>query len=582
MKATLKSELTSVLAGPVLRCLVVLLLGCLPWQSMAQTRDTYWIAFNRKPAGSYSLSAPQAYLSPRAIARRQRQGIPIDSTDLPVHQPFMDSVQAAGGQVKHRSRWLNGVTVRIPNNDSVVLNRILALSFVGQAVPSGRKGAPSGSRPKGPLAVANAPFDFEGMPAPAAGWRQRTQSIYGAAEAQIRLHKGDYLHGRNYRGQGMRIAVFDAGFAAMPQIALLDSLFLQGRIMDTYDFVDMDSTVYELDGHGTYVMGCLAANQPGVLMGTAPLAEYLLYRSENNVGGSENPVEEDNWVAAAERADSAGADVFNSSLIYTTFDEPAWNHAWSDMDGNTAHMTIASDMAASKGILVVNSAGNYGGGPWYKIGAAADGDSVLAVGAVDTLGQRAGFSSMGPTADGRIKPNVMAVGAGAASCQIPGPGIAYISGTSFSGPLMAGLAACLWQALPQRRAMEILDLLQRCSDRHAQPDTLYGHGIPNLQTAMALAGQAEPPPPSRSGFSLYPNPSPTHQALTLRLDNLPEGWYRLTWQDAKGSIAHQEQPFYGTGAATLLIPISKPQAGTYVVRLEGSSFLGQSLCILLP
>ncbi|MFM7178593.1 MAG: S8 family serine peptidase, partial [Bacteroidota bacterium] len=225
------------------------------------------------------------------------------------------------------------------------------------------------------------------------GITNRTTSVYGFSGGQIRLHKGDYLHDRNFRGQGMRIAVFDAGFVNMPNMPVFDSLYLRNRIVDTYDFVDMDTGVYDFDSHGTYVMGCLAANIPGQLMGTAPEAQYMLYRSENNVGGSENPIEEDNWVAAAERADSAGADVFNSSLIYTTFDQPSMNHPWSDMDGNTARMTIASDWAAAKGILVVNSAGNYGGGPWYKIGAAADGDSVLAVGAVDTLGQRAGFSS---------------------------------------------------------------------------------------------------------------------------------------------------------------------------------------------
>ena len=553
---------------------IVLLFLVSGFSSWAQTRDTYWVAFTHKPAGSYSLQQPQAFLGPRSIARRVRQGISIDSSDLPVHAPFLDSLRAAGAQVKHSSKWLNGATIRVPNNDSVILQRISNLPFVRQSLPNGRKAGSGVVTPSTKLAV-------DPMPLPLSS-SSRTSTAYGASSAQIRLHKGDLLHDMGYRGQGLRIAVFDAGFVAMPQIRAFDSLYARNGVLDAFDFVDMDSTVYELDGHGTYVMGCMAANLPGELMGTAPKAEYMLYRTENNVGGSENPVEEDNWVAAAERADSLGADVFNSSLIYTTFDVPGWNHSWADMDGNTTRMTRASDLAASKGILVVNSAGNYGGGPWYKIGAAADGDSVLAVGATDTLGLRVGFSSMGPTADGRIKPNVMAVGAGAATCAIPGPGVALVSGTSFAGPLMAGLATCLWQALPNRHAYQILDLLERCSNRSTNPDTLNGYGVPNLQRALQLAGWSPSAGSNNPLWTLAPQPCTQDQNLQLRGSNLPSGTYRVTWMNTQGQRIQESEFQWPSESGQNFVEISKPKPGFYVVSLSGPSYRDRRTCLLHP
>ena len=544
------------------------------FSSWAQTRDTYWVAFTHKPAGSYSLQQPQAFLGPRSIARRVRQGISIDSSDLPVHAPFLDSLRAAGAQVKHSSKWLNGATIRVPNNDSVILQRISNLPFVRQSLPNGRKAGSGVVTPSTKLAVDPLPLPLSSS--------SRTSTAYGASSAQIRLHKGDLLHDMGYRGQGLRIAVFDAGFVAMPQIRAFDSLYARNGVLDAFDFVDMDSMVYELDGHGTYVMGCMAANLPGELMGTAPKAEYMLYRTENNVGGSENPIEEDNWVVAAERADSMGADVFNSSLIYTTFDVPGWNHSWADMDGNTTRMTRASDLAASKGILVVNSAGNYGGGPWFKIGAAADGDSVLAVGATDTLGVRIGFSSMGPTADGRIKPNVMAVGAGAATCAIPGPGVALVSGTSFAGPIMAGLATCLWQALPNRQAYQILDLLERCSNRSTNPDTLNGYGVPNLQRALTLAGWSPSTMDSLPSWTWAPQPCTQDQSLLLRGNRLPIGTYQISWFNTQGQRVQDNEFNWPSESGQNFVEITKPKPGFYVVSLTGKSYRDRKTCLLLP
>jgi subtilisin family serine protease len=539
-----------------------------------QGRDTYWIEFTHKPAGTYSLNQPQAFLGPRSITRRIRQGIALDSTDLPVYAPFVDSLRALGAVVKHTSKWLNGATIRIPNNDSIIRQRILSLPFVRSALPNGRRST-AGTYSPVYKEAASIQAGLSDLPL-------RTQSPWGASEAQIRLHQGDVLHNQGYRGQGLLIAVFDAGFVAMPQIRAFDSLYARGGVLDTYDFVDMDPQVYELDGHGTYVMGCMAANLPGELMGTAPMAQYLLYRTENNVGGSENPVEEDNWVVAAERADSLGADVFNSSLIYTTFDVPAWNHTWSTMDGNTARMTIASDRAAAKGILVVNSAGNYGGGPWFKIGAPADGDSVLAVGATDTLGVRVGFSSMGPSADGRIKPNVMAVGAGAATCAIPGPGTAFVSGTSFAGPIMAGLATCLWQALPNRHAFQILELLQNSGNRSQQPDTLNGYGVPNLSRALTLAGWQGPSVQKTPSWSWAPQPCPDQVPLRLRGQDIPPGSYTLTWYQTNGQGVHVETLQWPPENGENFFEVTKPNPGFYVVSISGDRYRQNRTCLLLP
>ena len=527
----------------------------------AQTGNRYWIAFTDKNNSIYSLNAPNAFLSQRSITRRTQQAIALDSTDLPVNQVYLDSLTSKGATIRHTSKWLNGASIQVP--DSQVLANIQALPFV------------RGSRKTGRIANPIAPviddkFLVHNQSASASSRIERlTNANYGASYNQIRLHNGDVLHNLGYMGQGMRIAVFDAGFINVNVLACFDSLFLQNRIVDTYDFVDLQSGVYAYDSHGTSVLGCMAGIIPGELIGTAPKAEYMLYRTENNVGGSENQIEEDNWVAAAERADSAGADVFNTSLSYTTFDDPAMNYTYANMDGNTARITQASDFAAKKGILVVASAGNYGNGGWTYIGAPADGDSVLSIGAVNAEGTRVGFSSIGPTSDGRIKPNVMAQGSAAVSCQLAGQGIAYVSGTSFSGPIMAGLAACLWQAFPNKTNMDIYQGLERSGNNHLVPNNQIGHGLPDLQFALTILSNKELKN-RRADMRVHPNPFATYLHITI--DLAVAGETTLLLRDIQGRLVASELlGFMAQGPhAFRFEPPQNLLPGVYVLELSNA------------
>jgi hypothetical protein len=492
----------------------------------AQTGNRYWIAFTDKNNSPYSLNNPAAYLSQRAIQRRTNQGIAIDSSDLPVNRRYLDSLIAKGATVRHTSKWLNGATVEVPNLQ--VLADIQALPFVRASRKTGRI---SYQRP-----AIEDKFGSYTHASPMMRIDRLTNADYGASYNQIRLHNGDVLHNLGYRGEGMRIAVFDAGFINVNILSCFDSLFSQNRIVDTYDFVDLNTNPYVFDSHGTYVLGCMAGVIPGELIGTAPRAQYMLYRTENNVAGSENQIEEDNWVAAAERADSAGADVFNTSLSYTTFDDPSMNYSYADMNGNTARITRASDMAAKKGILVVASAGNYGGGGWTYIGAPADGDSVLSVGATNAEGQRIGFSSIGPTSDGRIKPEVMAQGSAAVSCALNGQGITFVSGTSFSGPIMAGLATILWQAHPTRTNMQIFEALKQSGSNRLTPNNQLGWGLPDLQ--LALNSLSARDISAVEQLKVYPNPF--SDRLQIQFEQKISSINTLNLRDLQGRIVYSE------------------------------------------
>lgn len=495
--------------------------------SFAQNGNRYWIEFTDKNNSPFSLSNPSAYLSQRAIQRRLRQGIAIDSSDLPVNPAYLDSLIAKGASIRHKSKWLNGATIEVPN--AQVLADIQALPFVRASRKNGRVAY---SRP----ALDEVKWLGSVESSPVMRIERLTNANYGASYNQIRMHNGDVLHNLGYRGQGMRIAVFDAGFINVNTLSCFDSIFSENRLVDAYDFVDLTTNPYVFDSHGTYVLGCMAGIIPNELIGTAPKAEYMLYRTENNVNGSENQIEEDNWVAAAERADSAGADVFNTSLSYTTFDDPAMNHTYADMNGNTARITRGADKAASKGILVVVSAGNYGNGGWTYIGAPADGDSVLSVGATNAEGQRVGFSSLGPTSDGRIKPNVMAQGQAAVSCALNGQGITFVSGTSFSGPIMAGLATILWQAYPTRTNMEIYNALLQSSDNRVSPNNQIGWGKPDLQFALTLLSNK--PEQAFSAMKAFPNPFVDKLMIQFEQKISAENTLRL--MDLQGKLVYEE------------------------------------------
>ncbi|MBU2466132.1 MAG: S8 family serine peptidase, partial [Bacteroidetes bacterium] len=370
---------------------------------MAQVApDKYWIQFTDKAGTPYTLDEPEAFLTERAIQRRANQGIEFTENDLPVNPSYVEGVENAGAGLLFTSKWLNGVSIETADSD--VLDAIAALPYVAET----RKMVDYYAEPM-PKQFFEAENWDEGKLDPVANFKSQNFFNYGNGFTQINQINGIPLHEDGYRGEGMVIAVLDGGFDKVDVHPAFDSLWINNQILGTKDFAHPGGSVFNESSHGTSVLSTMGAYSPGQLIGTAPRASYWLLRSEYVY--SENVLEEYNWVSAAEFADSVGADVINSSLGYIDFDLPQWDHTYADMDGETNVVTIGADIAASKGILVVNSAGNSGSSSSFPyIGAPADGNEVFSIGAVDGNGQRASFSSIGPTFDGRIKPDVMAMG----------------------------------------------------------------------------------------------------------------------------------------------------------------------------
>lgn len=441
--------------------LLLLFLGIFP---MVGATGSYRFRVYLKDKGEagYRLDQPEAYLSEEAVERRIRQQIPLTESDLPIAPAYLDTLAAAGVQPVVKSKWLATVVVDTP--DSLAAERLEQLSIV-DSVKWVWKGENEISAP--------APVTAEGDTARLLPADQPLKGKYGYAEKQIRMLNGIRLHEAGFRGQGMRVAVIDAGFEDVDRIAAFDSL----KLLGTHNVVFPDASVFEGDDHGTKVLSCLAAQAPGIMIGTAPEASYWLIKSED--GRSEFPIEEDYWTAAIEFADSVGADVVTSSLGYFTFDKEALNHTPAQLDGRTAQISRAARMAASKGLLVFCSAGNEGSGSWEKITFPGDVAEIVTVGSVNEQKKKSSFSSIGFTADGRVKPDVVALGTGC--CVIdPSGSIRYANGTSFSTPIVAGLGICLWQAFPYLTHQEIIERLRQSGHRHKRPDAELGYGLPDF------------------------------------------------------------------------------------------------------
>ena len=456
--------------------LFVLFLLCIAVESYGQ-RTKHVVFFKDKNETTYLLSQPSAYLSARAVARRTRYSITIDSTDLPVIERYVDSVRLAGNvTILGRLRWMNAVVIQ--TSDAAALNKINTFPFV-------KKRDSIAYRKPNTIPVNNKSYNVT----PFINTNQRIQQPfadslnYGNSATQIKIHNGEFLHNIGGQGKGMQMAFLDGGFFGYQTNPFFDSVRNQNRILATRDFVMNEISVNEDDGHGMMCFSIVAANKPGSLVGSAPYASFYLLRTEDV--GSEQIIEEYNWGLGAEYADSAGVDVISSSVGYSTFDDPAYNHTYADLNGNTTIVTRYADLAAKKGMLVVNSAGNEGNKAWKYIVAPADADSVLSVGAVNSIGTIANFSSFGPTSDGQIKPDVVSVGQGTFLSTTSGT-VGTNSGTSFSGPNMAGLATCLWQLFPEFNSYKIIETLRKSADRYNTPHEQYGYGLPDMKKAAGL------------------------------------------------------------------------------------------------
>lgn len=514
---------------------------------LAAAQSYWWIGFTDKKGTFGTLSQPEAYLSEKAIERRLRQGIAIDSTDLPVSRIYTDAILHTGAMLVHTSKWLNGITVKV-DHDSIQ-QKWSELAFVREF---------QNTRPDPALKQAANKFEIKFSNAAA------DTSLYGSSLAQVNLMGADWLHQNGYSGKGLTIAVLDAGFLNANQLPSLQKLYLENRVAGTKDFVEPGSDFYSTHVHGTMVLSVMAGYLPGSLIGTAFEASYWLIRTED--AATEYIIEEDHWVAGAEFADSLGADIINSSLGYYTFDDPATNHTYADLDGKTTRVSLGAGFAAAKGMLVFTSAGNEASKPWKYIIAPADGVDVIAVGATDRNGNYASFSSVGPASDGTIKPDLAAMGSGV-TVQYSNGQTGAANGTSFASPLLAGAAATLWQASPQATAGEIRQALIQSAHQQAAPDYLLGYGIPDLRLAHGLLNNFANDLISIPGnWRVFPNPFSNHITL-LHAEGKTER-VTITFYNSLGEKVFTQSHVAGrTLSEHQLAPLPP---GFYLLQITGS------------
>ncbi|MXN90236.1 S8 family serine peptidase [Flavobacterium sp. Sd200] len=464
--------------------------------TLSNAQEDAWVYFNDKPDASFYLDNPLEMLSQKALDRRANQGIELDELDVPVSNVYIDAVAATNGiTVMAKSKWLNALHIR---GSEEAIRTLTALNFVSRVDFAdnslddfGRAAAP--------------------RPATSAARIKNIQATYnyGSSAGQVQMLNGHLLHQQDFTGAGKTIAVLDNGFVGVPTAGAFARLYENNLIATGYNYVQHSNDVYTGGSHGTMVLSTMGGYASGQLVGSAPDAFYYLFVTEDTA--AENPVEESYWVEAAEMADSLGVDIINTSLGYLNYDNPNYSHTYNNANGETAFITRGANVAFTRGMFLVTSAGNSAATDQPNISVPADAFNTLTVGAVGPDEQYAYFSSIGPSADGRIKPDVMAQGLLTTVCSADGT-IAAASGTSFSGPITAGMVACLWQALPNKTNAELLQIIKESADRYTNPDNFYGYGIPDfnlaLQRELLTAHVAD-----GNMFLVYPNPVKNHLSI---------------------------------------------------------------------
>ncbi|MDQ2657360.1 MAG: S8 family peptidase [Bacteroidota bacterium] len=456
---------------------------------MAQ-ENRYMIFFKDKQGVSQTIEEPIRFLSEKAIQRRLEQNIDITEQDLPVSQIYVKGVRDAGANPYFTTRWLNGVLVSCAPS---VVPGVEALSYVERV----EYVAPPARESSGGRSAVNL--------------RRKNNNIGVETETQLKMIGLDRMHQEDIKGKGITIAILDSGFPGVNDGPAFRHIFDDGRFIEevSYDFVHDSPDVFSFDDHGTEVLSVIAGQIPDAFTGGAYEATFQLYVTEDVP--TEYRIEEYNWLFAAERADSAGADIIHSSLGYYDFDDTSMNYSLRQMDGKSAVSTLAAQWAADRGIVVVVSAGNEGNIPsWRIISAPADAVDVIAVGAVNNEQQKTGSSSIGPTADNRIKPDLVALGMGVRVIRATGQ-ISAVSGTSLSAPLVTSLAAGVMEYYPELGSKDIVDLLKQTASQAAAPDNLLGYGVPNFQAVINYREQSVQTNP----FEVYPNPLKGHDTLTI-------------------------------------------------------------------
>lgn len=502
----------------------------------AQNPAKYWIEFTDKDTNAYSINHPEKFLSQHAIAKREKYGIEITAEDFPVNQKYIEQILKlnASNRFLTKSKWMNGCSIY--SEDSLFEDNVSQLSFVKKVEKTTRLDSAE-------IFVNDTNRLYTELQNPENGLKTPIAKdySYGKSEYQIRLNNAQWLHRMGYTGRGMVMMVLDGGFENSDTIRHFKNLRKDERLLGVRNFVLPEENVFRSGSHGTMVLSCIAANIDGELIGTAP--DVAVYLAKTEDGRSETKIEEDNWVAGIEWADSLGVDVLNSSLGYTKFDDSLQTRTIRDLTGKVSRASRAATIAARKGMIVCNSAGNEGSKAWHRIGCPADADDILSVGATYITGEPAEFSSYGPSADGRIKPDACATGAYTFIAR-PNGVTDYSFGTSFSSPLLSGMVADLWQAFPDKTNYEIMDAIRQSGSLYSAPDSVLGYGIPDFLKAYNILYDKDLKSPKitidnfvaskASKFKIFVNiESKSEQILSFRFTSRINGDVMETYKKVK-------------------------------------------------
>lgn len=522
---------------------------CIQFLLFAQQEDA-WVYLTDKQNVANSLANPITILTQKAIDRKAKHSITIDSRDVPVNETYITTLKNATGiTVMAKSKWFNAVHVR---GTEININALLSLGFV-DSIDFADKSLNTTKISKEKLAIKiKDKFEVE---------KTFVNFIYGNTQNQVEMINADDLHIADYTGEGVTIAVMDAGFINVNTMGAFQRLRDAGDLLGGYDFVNRNSNVYAntSSSHGTQVLSSMAGFILNDYVGTAPDASYYLFITEDS--NDENPVEESYWVEAVERADSLGVDLVNTSLGYKDYapNYPSYSYSSTDLDGNTAFITKGANIAFEKGLLLVTSAGNEGNS---GVGAPADSQYVLSIGAVNALGNYASFSSVGSAIQPSQKPDVVAQGQSPYLIS-PNNTIGQSNGTSFSSPIMTGGIACLMQALPNKTNAEIMQLVRESGSQFSTPDYQLGYGIPNLFSALNTALNIEDVE-NNNNISIFPNPA--KDFVFVKTPSNKEG-FKVVFFDVLGKQVIKES----INKTNNQINVSSLSKGIYIINVKSES-----------
>ena len=520
----------------------LLIFSFLSFQFFSLAQQDAWVYLADKQNVSASIANPISILTQKAIDRKNVHGVTIDERDVPVNENYINQLKNATGiTVMAKSKWFNSVHVRGSQTDIQALSSLSFVDNIDFADKSLNKTVTKKAKKQSKLEGALTTFN------------------YGNAFNQIQMFNGDDLHLSDYTGTGMTVAVLDAGFPNVNTMTAFQRMRDAGNLLGSYDFVNRDVDVYTgtTSSHGTLVLSDMVGYIENQFVGTAPDASYYLFITED--APNENPVEESYWVEATERADSLGVDVINTSLGYTTYDNPNYSYTQTDMDGNTAFISKGANIAFEKGLLLVTSAGNSGNDSWGILSAPADASGVLTIGAVDLNGNYASFSSRGNATQPNQKPDVVAQGQ--ASYVITENNIiATAKGTSFSSPILAGGIVCLWQALPNKTNAEIMQLVRESGSQFSAPDFMLGYGIPDLMSALNSTLSIKDFE-NDNDISIYPNPTKDYIFVKMPSN---ESKLTITLFDVLGKQVLQ----HSMNRNNMQIDISSLSKGIYIINAK--------------